>query len=112
MHNRQRYFGIVNTLKISFLKTYNSCLYGKIAININGDVLLCPMMREIKLGNIKGTTLNKVLRNSKYDEYININKDSISKCSMCSFRYNCTDCRAIEMSATNDLVGLEYCNYK
>ena len=112
IYNRDRYFGITNNLKINYLKLYNSCLYGKIAITITGDVLLCPMMRTIKLGNIKNKNLNEILKNSKYDEYTKINADSISQCSECSFKYNCTDCRAIEMSATNDLLGLEYCNYK
>lgn len=111
IYDRNRYFGKVDTLKINFLKLYNSCLYGKIAVDIYGDVFLCPMMKAIKLGNIKRTHLIDVLRNSRYDEYIRVNKDRIRKCSACSFKYNCTECRAIEMSATNDILGVEYCNY-
>ena len=45
-------------------------------------------------GNIKDLSLLEVLNLQEFQKYWYINKDEISICKVCEFRYNCTDCRA------------------
>ncbi len=72
---------------------YNTCLNKKIAIDINGEIRNCPSMKE-SYGNIKSTSLSKVIDNDSYRKYWTINKSQIHSCKSCEFRHICTDCRA------------------
>ena len=45
-------------------------------------------------GNIKDTTLQDALAHPDFKKYWFVNKDQISVCKDCEFRYICTDCRA------------------
>jgi len=45
-------------------------------------------------GNIKNTTLQKVLKHPDLKKYWNIKKDDVAVCKDCEFRHICTDCRA------------------
>lgn len=55
---------------------YNTCLNKKIAINKSGEIKNCPSMKK-SYGNIKTTTLTKVLNNKNFTRYWSINKDQI-----------------------------------
>lgn len=109
MYNRNLSFGKVSAEKVKHLKSHNECLYGQIAVTETGDVLPCPMMRDLPLGNVKLSSLIHILNNSEYEKYAETSKNDIEKCSSCSFRYNCSDCRALERSAQNRFESLEYC---
>ncbi|MDP9956590.1 SPASM domain peptide maturase of grasp-with-spasm system [Epilithonimonas hungarica] len=71
----------------------NSCLAGKIAIDVEGNVRNCLSMTQ-SFGNIKDTTLEKVMHHKDFKKYWNLTKDKIEVCKDCEFRYICTDCRA------------------
>lgn len=87
----------------------HNCYSNQIAITGSGDVLPCIMSRKFVLGNVKKDDLVTIYRMSDYEFYKNLNKDKIKKCSTCSLRYGCFDCRALEYSATEDLFGMEFC---
>ncbi|OED44932.1 grasp-with-spasm system SPASM domain peptide maturase [Flavobacteriaceae bacterium (ex Bugula neritina AB1)] len=80
------------------LRTYlsarscNSCLHKKISIDINGDIKNCPSLSST-FGNIKDTSLEKILKHKDFHKLWNITKDEIEICKDCEFRYICTDCR-------------------
>lgn len=74
-------------------KLYNNCLNRKISINSNGEIKNCPSTKG-NFGNIKKVKLRNVINNEKFKTYWNINKDQISVCKDCEFRYICPDCRA------------------
>ncbi|WP_299214288.1 grasp-with-spasm system SPASM domain peptide maturase [uncultured Dokdonia sp.] len=72
---------------------FNSCLYKKISIDVNGEIKNCPSMSK-SYGNIKSNSLKEITANTSFKKYWNINKDQINICQDCEFRYICTDCRA------------------
>lgn len=110
MYNKFNTFPKVTPERFNFLQMWNSCLKGQCTIKENGDVLICPMLRSDVIGNVKKNSITEIINTKKYREYENITKNSIEKCKECSYKFNCSDCRAIEISATNDLYGLEYCS--
>lgn len=89
----------------------NNCCYGdKIAISSSGDVFPCIMSRKLKLGNIKETKEFYKLLGDNYYYLKSLSKEKIEGCSECAYRYGCLECRALEMSATGKINGMEYCN--
>ncbi len=74
-------------------KSYNSCLYKKIGIDVEGNIKNCPSMKE-SFGNIKNTTLQEAINKPGFKKHWNIKKDNINICKDCEFRHICTDCRA------------------
>ena len=72
---------------------HNTCLNRKISIDTEGYIRNCPSMKE-HYGNIKDTTLQDALAHPDFKKYWFVNKDQISVCKDCEFRYICTDCRA------------------
>jgi len=74
-------------------KNYNSCLYKKISVDVDGNIKNCPSM-STSYGNISTTKLKEVLAKDEFKSIWNLNKDKIHVCSQCEYRYICTDCRA------------------
>ena len=74
-------------------KKHNSCLFGKISIDENGNIKNCPSMKE-SFGNVRDISLAEVIEKPEFKKYWNINKDKIHVCKDCEFRHICTDCRA------------------
>ncbi|MNS68416.1 pyrroloquinoline quinone biosynthesis protein PqqE [compost metagenome] len=112
MYEKTKQFGKVSIEKLNHLRMYNECLYGQVAVTETGEVLPCPMMRDLSLGNIANDELVDILNESNYNDFISMNKDQVGKCSGCSFRYNCSDCRALERAATGQFEQMEYCSLK
>ncbi len=89
----------VNDMNIhqrSFLESlhFNSCLYKKLAIDVNGDIKNCPNIPK-SFGNIDNTPdLDQILQSSSFNSLGEIKKDEIEVCKDCEFRHICTDCRA------------------
>ena len=52
-------------------------------------------------GNIKNTSLLKVINHEDFKKYWGITKDQIIGCRDCEFRYICTDCRAYTENPEN-----------
>ncbi len=82
----------------NLLKTRNGCLDRKISIDKNGNIKNCPSMKK-EFGNIREVSIKDVLQDDEFKKYWSINKDNISICKACEFRYNCTDCRAFLQKA-------------
>ncbi len=74
-------------------KKFNSCLYKKVSIDTEGNIKNCPSMVEI-FGNISNESVDAAVSSATFQKYWNINKDKISICKHCEYRYICTDCRA------------------
>ena len=71
---------------------YNTCLNRKISIDKNGNIKNCPSMIN-NFGQFSESNLKSAISNPEFTKYWYINKDSISKCKECEFRYICSDCR-------------------
>ena len=83
----------VNIKTFTEAQKHNTCLNRKISIDTEGYIRNCPSMKE-HYGNIKDTTLQEALQHPDFKKYWFVNKDQISVCKDCEFRYICTDCRA------------------
>ena len=95
------YFSCNNRL-YSESHEFNSCLAGKISIDVDGNIKNCPSMSQ-SFGNIKDITLEEALYHKDFKKYWNLTKDKIEVCKDCEFRYICTDCRAYtEKTHTNE----------
>lgn len=95
-----------NLTKVLEAMNFNSCLYKKISIDINGNIKNCPAI-DSSFGNIKDLHLKEVLEDNNFKKYWNLKKDSINICNECEFRYICTDCRAYTEQNHTDNAGLD-----
>jgi SPASM domain peptide maturase of grasp-with-spasm system len=84
-------------------KNYNSCLYRKISVDVNGNIKNCPSMVN-DFGNINDKTHIEVIQNKEFIKIWDLNKDKINICMDCEFRYICTDCRAY-LENPNDILS-------
>ena len=69
---------------------YNSCLYKKVGVDVDGNIKNCPSMKE-SLGHVK--SVESILLKDLETKYWSIKKDDIEVCKDCEFRYICNDCR-------------------
>lgn len=111
MYNKTTTFTKVTKQKFNLLQVWNPCLKGQLVIKGDGEVLICPMIRR-SIGNITQNEIYELLKKPEFMEYVEVSKNKIEKCNECSYKFNCLDCRAIEMSATDNLYGLEFCDIK
>ncbi|HET6224721.1 MAG TPA: grasp-with-spasm system SPASM domain peptide maturase [Bacteroidia bacterium] len=78
----------------------NSCLNGKISIDVEGNIKNCPSMTKsfgfAGKDSLKDVSLKEEFQNAWY-----INKEQIEICRDCEFRYICTDCRAYLKDSSN-----------
>ena len=73
----------------------NSCLYGKLSINENGDVYPCEFIRD-SFGNVLNEEVLSIINRLKADVWT-ITHDDIKECKDCEFRYACKDCRHLSL---------------
>jgi radical SAM protein with 4Fe4S-binding SPASM domain len=90
---------------------FHPCLYGKISINIFGDVSPCPSLYNDVLGNVREKSLPEIFGEEKYQRYWEMSKEKILPCRSCEFRYACDECRGLEKWATGTLTEIKYCSY-
>jgi radical SAM protein with 4Fe4S-binding SPASM domain len=112
MYDKKRVLRKVDLAIFCYNVKYHNCYGNGIAITAEGNVLPCIMSRPLTLGNVKDQKIVSILANSKYEYYQRLTKDTIQGCKECAYRYGCFDCRALEMSATDNIGGLEYCSLK
>ena len=105
-YHSKRYEGEMPRLKLSDsfgankVTPYSKCGIGTFAcyIKANGDVVLCPPLREKKYraGNVLETKLDKIwLHSSVFDHFRTHTVEDIPECQDCSAKLNCVGgCKA------------------
>lgn len=98
---------IENTDKTKYFQhqKYHQCLYGKLSIDLNGNIGICPHAIP-KLGSLKNNDILEILASNKVTEYWHITKNKIEQCKECENRFACSDCYVME---TNNIKSI--CNY-
>ena len=86
-------FNVSGIKEYTEAKNYNSCLNRKVSIDIDGKIKNCPSMLKDYV-HINSVALTEVVNNNEFQKLWFINKDKISVCKSCEYRYICTDCRA------------------
>ncbi|MDR2127318.1 MAG: grasp-with-spasm system SPASM domain peptide maturase [Prevotellaceae bacterium] len=79
---------------------WNNCLNRKVCICKDGNIRNCTSMVQ-QFGNIETCDLKHVITQKTFTKLWNINKDKISVCHDCEFRYMCHDCRAFIKDSNN-----------
>lgn len=102
--------GLTSIDEFSLKKKYNSCLFGTIHINYDGEISPCPGLKDFTLGDIN--SFNSIFSEDRIYKFWNLKKDLIEKCAKCSHRYACNDCRSLEYKLSGDLYGLVSCKNK
>lgn len=88
----------------------NTCLNKKVSIDKNGFIKNCPSMLD-NFGHHYSNTLQEVVMQNDFKNMWNINKDQISICKDCEFRYICIDCRAYTKESSNKYSKPFKCGY-
>ncbi|MPQ26949.1 radical SAM protein [Bacillus paralicheniformis] len=109
MYDRKKEFSNVNIVKMKFLHQYNPSFFGQITIRRDGKVTPHPMLLTKSIGDVMQDDIFTIINTEEYQKYIYLNKEKITKCSTCAYKYNCMDDRVIESFATDNLYGMEYC---
>lgn len=81
----------------------NSCWFGKIAIQENGNVLPCVFQRDILLGSIKEKTIKEIINDEPCKKCWYLSYDFIAACKECEYRYACKDCRVIGLAEKGNM---------
>lgn len=87
----------------------NSCLEGKVGIDVNGNIKNCPS-QIANYGNIKKDKISEVVTQPNYLNQGKIKKDDIEVCRDCEYRYICLDCRAYTVEGKSNSKPSK-CNY-
>lgn len=103
------YFNIGEPRTFAEFRHFNSCLNRKIGIDEDGEIRNCPSMKT-SYGNISTHRLHDVI-SDQFKEVWGINKDQITTCSQCEFRYVCSDCRAYTANPEDPFSKPEKCGY-
>lgn len=92
----------VNNIK-SFTESvnFNSCLNRKLSIDRAGMVKQCPSMKS-NYGHYKEVSFHEVILKTSFRDAWSMNKDRVSVCKDCEFRYICPDCRAYTKDSLAD----------
>ena len=87
---------------------YNTCLNGLITLSGNGDLSVCPLMPELKVGSVYN--FDVALKYSNINKYWRLNKTNIDLCKECSLNSTCYDCRFIAYYLFGDIKSMYTCN--
>lgn len=79
----------INKYFISHMVSGHNCFANRLYISVNSEVFPCVMERRVSHGNLRGKSLQSVLKES----LMSLNKDCIDVCKDCEYRYACFDCR-------------------
>jgi SPASM domain peptide maturase of grasp-with-spasm system len=89
---------------------FNSCLHGKIAIDIDGNIKNCPSL-PTNYGNVYNSDFNSVISKFDFTKLWSKSKNEITICKSCEYRYACMDCRAYLKSPENENSKPLKCGY-
>lgn len=110
MYDKSKNFVKPSLSSFDSLSKYNNCFKNSLAVSCDGSIYPCIMSRKLNLGNIKNLNLVEAAIKSEKMGYSTICKDKVEGCKLCHKRYGCLDCRALEMSATDSILGMKFCN--
>lgn len=88
-------------------KKFNTCLNGKLAINVKGEIHPCPRINDVIM-DINESNISDMFQEKKVDKYWRLTKSDLEICNKCAYRYKCTDCTAMELQISNKLDKSSY----
>lgn len=73
-------------------KNYNTCLYKKVGVSVKGDIKNCTSSKKV-FGNVNKDPISRIVSSKAFTDIWFLDKSMIEICSVCEFRYLCSDCR-------------------
>lgn len=101
---------IIGREMFSEAQNHNTCLSGKLSIDMQGNIKNCPAM-NYSFGKVNEANFDDILRMKEFKRSWNMTKNKISVCQDCEFRYVCTDCRAHVIDETDPYSKPAKCSY-
>jgi len=92
MKLRELGFNVDNAIQRLMLKRENPIGQGFISIAPNGDILLSNFLPNIKLGNIRETSIREAIKNNLY-RLLGDSNNLKGKCGKCIYKHLCGGCR-------------------
>ncbi len=103
---KARFRSAIPKQRVSLMVNGHNCFSTHLYFDVYGTVYPCVMERRISHGNIHSGHLKDLLKT----EITQFNKDHISGCKDCEFRYFCFDCRPDSLGG--DIASKPwYCTY-
>lgn len=90
---KRRFASPVSKKQVARMIGGHNCFANHLYFDVLGDVYPCVMERRMSHGNIHSAHLAQLVK----PQILNFNKDCVSECSSCEFRYFCFDCRPDSM---------------
>ncbi|NNU78606.1 SPASM domain-containing protein [Clostridium estertheticum] len=84
----------VENINMDLYYTKRSCMNGKIAVTIDGNVRPCAFSSHV-LGNLEKGVYS-IFRKNLHSKYWNHSKENVSRCKGCENKFACIDCASIE----------------
>lgn len=81
----------------------NSCWFGKLVIQENGNVLPCVFHRSVSIGNIRKNSIKEVINSKEIKKFWHFDFGKIDECNVCEYRYACKDCRPIAFAVSGNI---------
>ncbi len=103
---KRRFAVPVSKKQVARMIGCHNCFGSHLYFDVFGNVYPCVMERRLCHGNIHEAHLPQLLR----PEILRFNKDCVSECRCCEFRYFCFDCRPDSMGGEIDAKPW-YCTY-
>ncbi|MDR1774199.1 MAG: hypothetical protein LBR30_04950 [Clostridioides sp.] len=79
----------------SLARKRNKCLVGTFATLSNGDIVPCLGLKDFKVGRID--KIYDIFTEDKLLKYWDMSNRYIVQCKDCGLRYDCNDCRSLEI---------------
>lgn len=71
-----------------------TCWQGQLTVAGDGTVLLCNMLRDRSVGDLRAQSLAAVVASEKCQSEWSFGLDQVEPCRECELRFSCHDCRA------------------
>ncbi len=82
-----------------------TCWRGQLTITPQGRVLLCNMIRDLSVGDLRTQDLHGIVSSSECQSMWRLTLDDVEGCRECELRFACYDCRAAPKFLSGDLLG-------
>ena len=90
---KQRFTVSVSKSQVARMVGGHNCFSNHLYFDVHGEVYPCVMERRMSHGNIRSAHLAQLLKPG----ILRFNKDCVTECRQCEFRYFCFDCRPDSM---------------
>jgi radical SAM protein with 4Fe4S-binding SPASM domain len=82
-----------------------TCWRGQLTITPQGRVLLCNMIRDLSVGDLRTQDLRSVVSSPECQSMWRLTLEDVEGCRECELRFACYDCRAAPKFLSGDLRG-------